>query len=526
MRILLYIIVITVLSSFTSVNKKSYYSISKKELEDKVRGAWAAKMIGVIYGRDMEFKAVGKTYDDTINWQPEMVERALLEDDLYGQLSFMHSIEKYGEKFTVQNLATDFANASFPLCHANLQARKNIFDGLKVPHTGSPQYSMHADDIDFQIESDFIGFIHPGMPLSTAAMSDSIGRIMAYGDGLYGGVFVSTMHSLAYFENNVEKIVRQALKSIPANSSYSLIIQDVITLYEKDSNNWRSAWNFIENKWAKDDICVPYHDFNIDAKLNGAYIAIGLLYGKGDLQKTMEIAIRCGQDTDCNSANAAAVLGIIYGYQNIPENFKSHIPSIADKNFLHTESSYNTAIKQSINFIENNILKHGGAIELDSYLIKSQIPVFKGKMEQSYPDKVMNYQVQVADQSKWKFFGKWEDFRYGDGDNDLYQVSGNVGDSIIFNFEGTGISLLGSWNNDGGMADIYIDDKFVKTIDVYFREEAGKYDVNRAHIFHDMNLKKGSHKVKLIISKNKNKVSKGNKIWIERAVVYKDKSNK
>ena len=39
------------------------------------------------------------------------------------------------------------------------------------------------------------------------------------------------------------------------------------------------------------------------------YIALALLCGEGDFDKTMEIAIRCGQDTDCNPSTAAGVLG-------------------------------------------------------------------------------------------------------------------------------------------------------------------------------------------------------------------------
>ena len=76
----------------------------------------------------------------------------------------------------------------------------------------------------------------------------------------------------------------------------------------------------VQDKWGESDLCVPYHPFNIDATINGAYIAMGLLYGENDMEKTIDIAIRCGQDTDCNAANAAAVLGIIQGYEAIDES--------------------------------------------------------------------------------------------------------------------------------------------------------------------------------------------------------------
>ena len=30
--------------------------------------------------------------------------------------------------------------------------------------SGDPKYNLHANDIDFQIESDFIGLMTPGLP--------------------------------------------------------------------------------------------------------------------------------------------------------------------------------------------------------------------------------------------------------------------------------------------------------------------------------------------------------------------------
>ena len=43
----------------------------------------------------------------------------------------------------------------------------------------------------------------------------------------------------------------------------------------------------LEEKWDKDDACPDgsLQPFNIDAKLNGAYVALGLLYGGGDFRR-------------------------------------------------------------------------------------------------------------------------------------------------------------------------------------------------------------------------------------------------
>lgn len=493
---------------------------SKDKMEDKVRGAWAGKMIGVMYGRSMEFKATGKTYDDNIVWKPEMVENSLLEDDIYGQLSFMMTMERNGLDVPADSLAKNFANAGFPLCHANLQSRKNYFDGIPAALSGKPENNMHADDIDFQIESDFIGFINPGMPRSSNKLCRKVGSIMSYGDGMYGGMYMASLHTFAYLNRDLKYIVINALKSIPAQSDYAKCIKDVLAAYKSDPTNWRAAWLRIQQKWGDLDICVPYHTFNIDAKLNGAFITIALLYGGGDFYKTMEIAVRCGQDTDCNTSNSAAVLGVIYGYDAISDELKSHIPQMADKNFLYTDYSYKKAVQQTLAFIAENVKRNGGVVDNAGYSIKVQSP-FAPKLEQAFKNVRMQYQVQVKDKGCWKFDPNWTDFVYGDGDPDLYAVATKSGATLEIEFSGTGVSLLGSWNKDAGKAKVYIDNLFVREIDTYYREEAGKYDVNRAYLFHQFGLKDGKHRLKVVVSGDRNPHSSGNKLYVERMIAYK-----
>lgn len=506
-----------------SKNETRFATISKAELNDKIKGAWAGKMIGVMKGIEMEFDAVGVTYDDTIGWYPEMIERALLEDDIYGQLSFMSTMVKnQGLQTPVAKLTEEFAKAEFNLCHANLQARKNFFDGILPPLSGSPIYNMHADDIDFQIESDYIGFINPGMAHSATLMADSIGRIMAYGDGLYGGMFVSAMHALAYFESDAKVIVEKGLKAIPSESGYARVIQTVIDGYREEPADWRKTWEKIQQEWGESDVCVPNHLFNIDATINGAYIAMGLMFGDNDMEKTIEIAIRCGQDTDCNAANAAAVLGIVHGYDAIEEHLKSYIPEMADKPFLYTDISFNKAVSYTQLFAEENILANGGKLEGDTYMVNIQAPKFTGLLEQSFPNIAMDRQIQMSDQDQYRLQGNWEDFRYGEGDNDLYKVSTTPGDVFEVTFRGNGISVQGSYNIDGGTAMAYINGEPLREFNCYYHTEAGKWAGNRQHIIHAMDLPEGEHTLKIVVLEKKEPESIGHKIYIERVIVYKE----
>ena len=47
--------------------------------------------------------------------------------------------------------------AKYRLWHANLAARRALKRGIAPELTGTPRYNAHANDIDFQIESDFVG---------------------------------------------------------------------------------------------------------------------------------------------------------------------------------------------------------------------------------------------------------------------------------------------------------------------------------------------------------------------------------
>ncbi len=98
----------------------------------------------------------------------------------------------------------EFAHEDYKLWHANQAARYNILNGIMPPASGHWMNNPHADDIDFQIEADFAGMMTPGMTNTGSEFCDRIGHIMNYGDGWYGGVFISALYSLAYTSDDVQ----------------------------------------------------------------------------------------------------------------------------------------------------------------------------------------------------------------------------------------------------------------------------------------------------------------------------------
>ena len=518
---LLFIFTFNLLIFASCINRTTEKTISADVLRDKIAGGWAGKMIGVTYGAPTEFRAQGKMYGDSIKWKPSDVRGSIWQDDIYVQLTFMMTMDRYGIDAPAGKFQEMFAKAGYPLWHANVQARKNYYDSIIAPRSGMPENNFHADDIDFQIEADYLGFMSPGMPLTASALADKIGHIMNYGDGVYGGIFVASLYSRAFFSNDIPEIIEYALKSIPSESDYYKIVQDVIKLHKHYPGDWQAAWKELESKWDDVDICGAGSTFNIDAKFNGAFIVMGLLYGNGDPMKTMEIATRCGQDSDCNPSNAMAVLGVLKGFKNLPPEFTKGVTEYKDSLFINTDYSFTKAVENTYNYALALIKKESGVVSGNRIKIKVQEPVAP-MIEVSFPDAVFQKKIAVFDKSAWTFKGKWETVKRPAADGksleNASEIAENKGDIAEFDFTGTGVSLSGEWNKNGGKADIYIDGTLDRTIDTYFNYNKQEY--GNTSIWHKFNLSQGNHKVRIEVKGEKRSGSEASKVNLTDALVF------
>jgi len=163
---------------------------------DKMKAGWVGQMVGVGWGGPTEFRYRSEIIpeDKMPQWHPEMVNQ-FNQDDLYVEMTFVRSLELYGFDVTHKQAGIDFANSGYKLWHANRYGRENLRNGIAPPDSGHPKFNKHADDIDYQIEADFAGLIAPGLPNVAIDLGEKFGRLMNYGDGLYGGQFVAGMYS-------------------------------------------------------------------------------------------------------------------------------------------------------------------------------------------------------------------------------------------------------------------------------------------------------------------------------------------
>ena len=340
------------------------------DYRQKMMAGWIGQMVGVGWGGPTEFQFQNKIIpeDEVPEWKPELV-NVWGQDDLYVEMTFLRSLEEHGLDVSMRQAGIDFSKSRYMLWHANKAGRDNLRNGIAPPDSSHPQFNSHADDIDYQIEADFSGLISPGLPNSVIALGETFGRLMNYGDGVYAGQFVGCMYAEAFFDNDPLRIVEAGLRCIPEESQYAEMVRDVIAWHQEHPDDWEATWQKVNTKYHENPDYIRWlctekgGDFNIDAKINGAYIVMGMLYSQGDFDQSIIISMRCGQDSDCNPSNAGGVLFATTHYDDLADKYVSALEK--DTKFSYTEYDFEGLADVCVKLARQIVVQAGGRIETD-----------------------------------------------------------------------------------------------------------------------------------------------------------------
>lgn len=339
-----------------------YRELPLSVYRDKMRAAWIGQMAGVAWGAPTEFRWQDKIIPeaDMPAWKPSLINDAFGQDDLYVEMTFLRTMEMHGLNCSIRQAGIDFANSGYPLWCANNAGRTNLRNGIAPPDSSHPTFNKCPNDIDYQIEADYSGIIAPGMPNWPIRLGEKFGRLMNYGDGMYAGQFIGAMYATAFFESHIPTIIATALKAIPEGSQYAEMVRDLLAWFRENPDDWEATWHRIQRKYREDPEYQKASNGGIDCKINGAYVLLGLLYGKGDPDRTIIIATRAGMDSDCNPSSAAGVLFTTMGIGRVPARFTAALDE--RQKFSHT--AYNvpelTAVCEKL--MREILSKSGGRV--------------------------------------------------------------------------------------------------------------------------------------------------------------------
>jgi ADP-ribosylglycohydrolase len=366
-------------------------SLSRAEVRDKIAGGWYGAVIAGAWGEPTEFRFNGRVVpaDRVPRWNVAGANRYAFQgesDETYVEIPFLDATLHAAPGAGYPEWGQALAASRFELFFANRRARENLRAGIPAPASGNPANNPRAYDIDFQIESDWIGLALPDQPGAAAELAWRVGHVTSYGDGVYGGVMIAALHAAAFRAASVREIVEAGREAIPEGTAYRQMIEDVLRLHRRHPRDWQAAWGRLERSWNAHSRAAKRTavnaEFNIDAKLNGAYVLLGLLYGGGDFERTIRIAMRAGQDSDCNPSNAASILGTWIGRSGIPHRFRHGIAR--DRPFPHTDYTLKSSIAANLELAATLSAARGGQTDERGWSVTPS-PVEPAPFEQWAP---------------------------------------------------------------------------------------------------------------------------------------------
>ncbi|MEN6415231.1 MAG: ADP-ribosylglycohydrolase family protein [Armatimonadota bacterium] len=354
----------------------SVLATHKDIYEDKVCGAWYGKLIGLIAGQPVEgwlrqdIEARARQVDAyPLRWyfpanfdspykgflRGNFTASPSNDDSDFLVISLL-ALREHGINLSSKDIAQTWLKYAQDACTAEAVALDNFRKGVWPPESATVD-NPYSDWIGAQMRADIWGMIAPGMPDVAADYAQRDARISHTGDGIYAERYVAALISLAMVEKDRVKVLQEALSVIPADCKYACAIKDVLRWYDQCAT-WGEAWDLLDAKYGflsdgsraalfaeeKYQAGLYKNWINmrwVHADINGAAVALALLYGDGDFTKTVCIAVMCGYDCDCNAGTVGAVLGGMYGGYAIPSRWKDPL-----------SDTYNTHVK-----VENKSLK-------------------------------------------------------------------------------------------------------------------------------------------------------------------------
>lgn len=305
--------------------QQSFRRLPLREYRDKMLAGWIGQMVAVTWALPMEFRYNGEIVPESMvpKWEPAEVNDALSNDDIFNDAALLYLIDKGGLDVSSRRAVIERSLVWAP--------NSRLLTGVAPPDLYATGGRVGAGSLGYQISADITGLVAPGLPNIAISLGERLTN--PYGDGLYAGQFVGAMYSEAFFESSPARIVDAALRAIPGDCGYAQMVRDVVSWRQQNPKDWQRTWQLIQDKYrpaqagraAGGSRSASLETWVMDVKLNGAYIVMGLLYGDGDLDKTIVTAMRAGDDADCNPSNAAGVLFTTVGYAKLPERFRYKI---------------------------------------------------------------------------------------------------------------------------------------------------------------------------------------------------------
>ncbi len=132
------------------------------------------------------------------------------------------------------------------------------------------------------------------------------------------------MLAAAAFTKSRIELIEIGLSEIPTNSRLSKSIRAILEAYLQQVE-YDEMIVKIHTGW---DERNPHHWCHTIS--NAEIVAVGLLWGAGDFEKSICRAVQACFDTDCNGATVGSIMGMMLGANALPEKWISPLHDTLD----------------------------------------------------------------------------------------------------------------------------------------------------------------------------------------------------
>lgn len=309
-----------------------------KDYLERVYAGLIGKNAGIRLGAPLEneswtYERVRNTYPDIRGYVKEYKNFAA-DDDINGPVYFFRPLrdhkgdgmpgpEEFGQAWL--NYAREgiglywWGGYGISTAHS---VYLNLKNGVPVPQSGSIKQNgeVLAQQIGGQIFIDMWGLVTPGDPELAAERAQTMACVSHDGEALNGARFIAACISKAFEAKNVQEILEAGLSVLPKDCLYRRVAEAVWAFYQENPDDFRACRKMLDRDWGYDKYPGACHVIP-----NAGVCVLGLLYGKGDFNRTIEIAVMCAWDTDCNAGSLGSILGVFGSLKGIGSRYRDPI---------------------------------------------------------------------------------------------------------------------------------------------------------------------------------------------------------
>lgn len=308
---------------------------------NKVLGCFVGKNIGGTLGAP--FECYRGVYN--VKFYMQDVSSPVPNDDVDLQLVWLRAVENVGHKLDTFTLA-EYWNTYISSTVSEYGTGKNNFSAGILPPLCGRLRNINKDSNGAWIRTEIWACLCAANPELAALYAYYDASFDHSDEGVYAAVFVAVLQSCAFIETNIKKLIKIALSYVPEDCCVAKAALLALSEYEKKTDFFDlrkkmfllapTGFGLMGGYWKgtpevpaspecpvqTKEPDVPDGIAGYDAPWHIGMIMAALLYGEDDFEKTVCLAVNCGEDTDCTAGTAASIWGILHGEKSIPEKWK------------------------------------------------------------------------------------------------------------------------------------------------------------------------------------------------------------